>query len=299
MRTARMPHRTGPRSHVSGGLTAASAGRTAHLESSRSGVTCGLVVGLVLALALAGCARTPEEEVDGAPRTSVDLTATPDAVPRLEPLSRYGNPPSYEVYGKRYRVMSTSRGYVERGIASWYGTKFHGRRTSSGETYDMYAMTAAHKSLPLPTYVAVTNLRTGRRVVVKVNDRGPFHDNRVVDLSYAAAVKLGIAEKGTGLVEVQAIDPTGAPPRPVVPVARGEATIYLQAGAFSVRDNAERLAARLGTVAEPGVRITDTSTEGRTLYRVRLGPLASVDEADRLTDLVRALGFEPPRVVIE
>ena len=134
-------------------------------------------------------------------------TDPPDAVPRLETKTRSGNPDSYEVRGRSYRVLETSDGYVERGIASWYGEQFHGRRTSSGEPYDMYDMTAAHKSLPLPTYVEVTNLENGRTVVVRVNDRGPFIDGRIIDLSFAAARKLGYIGAGTVEVEVRALDP--------------------------------------------------------------------------------------------
>ena len=137
-----------------------------------------------------------------------DGTDIPDAVPRVEPLSRSGNPASYQVRGKRYFTKTTSTGHVERGLASWYGRQFHGRKTSSGERYDMYAMTAAHKTLPLPTYVHVTNMENGRTAVVKVNDRGPFHGPRVIDLSYSAARKLGVVQKGTALVEVRAIDPS-------------------------------------------------------------------------------------------
>jgi len=128
-------------------------------------------------------------------------------VPKVEPRSRYGNPSSYVVFGKRYYTLPESDGYVERGIASWYGKKFHGSRTSSREPYDMYAMTAAHTQLPLPTYVQVTNLKNGRKIIVRVNDRGPFHQNRLIDLSYTAAVKLDIVREGTGLVEVRALDP--------------------------------------------------------------------------------------------
>lgn len=138
---------------------------------------------------------------DPAPGTA-DL---PVLVPRAEPRSPYGNPDSYEVFGKRYRVMDSSDGYVERGVASWYGREFHGRRTSSGESYDMHALSAAHRTLPLPTYVEVTNLENGRKVVVRINDRGPFHGDRIIDLSYAAAVKLGMAGKGTARVEVRAL----------------------------------------------------------------------------------------------
>ena len=165
-----------------------------------------ILAAVVTAVALSACGRSATVE-DGAPRAKVDVAAIPDAVPKVEPKSRYGNPASYAVYGKRYYPLNASDGYRERGIASWYGTKFHGRRTSSGEPYDMYAMTAAHKTLPLPTYVRVTNLENRRSVVLRVNDRGPFHTNRIIDLSYTAASKLGILSKGTGSVEVLALDP--------------------------------------------------------------------------------------------
>ena len=162
----------------------------------------------MIAILFAGCAsRGPlEPVVDEAPPEPIDVSTIPNAVPKPEPLSRYGNPVSYVVAGKRYYTMPSSRGYSKRGIASWYGTKFHGQRTSSGEPYDLYAMTAAHRTLPLPTYVEVTNLRNNKSVIVKVNDRGPFHKDRLIDLSYAAAAKLGILGYGTGLVQVRAID---------------------------------------------------------------------------------------------
>ena len=174
---------------------------------------------LFVTLLLGGCGGTAFiEERDSGPTEHRDLSQVQNAVPRSEPRSRYGNPDSYEVFGKRYYVMDSSKGFSERGIASWYGTKFHGRRTSSGERYDMYAMTAAHKSLPLPTYVRVRNLKNQRSIIVKVNDRGPFHNNRIIDLSYAAAHKLGIAGAGTGLVEIAALDPS-TPDEPVMRVA--------------------------------------------------------------------------------
>jgi rare lipoprotein A len=148
----------------------------------------------------------------------------PDAVPRVEPLSKWGNPESYKVKGKRYFTKKTSSGHVERGLASWYGKQFHGRRTSSGERYNMYEMTAAHKTLPLPSYVRVTNMENGRTAVVKVNDRGPFHGGRVIDLSYSAAKKLGVVQKGTAMVEVAAIDPLApdAEPGPFLAAAKGK-----------------------------------------------------------------------------
>jgi peptidoglycan lytic transglycosylase len=136
-----------------------------------------------------------------------DIASIPDAVPRQETKTRSGNPERYSEFGVDYRVLDTSEGYDEEGIASWYGPGFHGKRTSSGDPYDQNAMTAAHKILPLPTYVEVTNLENGRKVVVRVNDRGPFHEGRIIDLSYVAAMKLGIVQAGTARVRVRALDP--------------------------------------------------------------------------------------------
>jgi rare lipoprotein A len=159
---------------------------------------------LILAI-LGGCSSTPKLP---------DNAQIPDASPHREPKSRYGNPESYWVRGRLYHTLASADGYRERGIASWYGPNFHGRLTSNREPYDMFGMTAAHRTLPLPTYVQVTNLRTGKQIVVRVNDRGPFHPNRIIDLSYSAAAKLGILGEGTGLVEVAAIDPDHLPPAP-------------------------------------------------------------------------------------
>lgn len=166
-----------------------------------------LAVILTSVVALAGCGGGGSKRAGGSPQ-AFDAGNVKDAVPRVEPRSKYGNPRSYVVFGKRYHTRDSSKGFVERGLASWYGKKFHGRKTSSGERYNMYAMTAAHKSLPLPTYVKVTNLDNGRSTVVRVNDRGPFHGGRVIDLSYAAATKLGVVRHGTARVEVRAIDPS-------------------------------------------------------------------------------------------
>lgn len=165
---------------------------------------------LVLFVQLSGCASimpSSRRSKDGPPPFPVDMSQVKDCVPKPEPKSKYGNPSSYVVWGKRYYVMKSSRGYCECGTASWYGMAFHQRRTSSGERFDTTTMTAAHKTLPLPTYVQVTNLENGRQAIVKVNDRGPFHDDRIIDLSYVAAVKLGVYPKGTARVRVRAIDP--------------------------------------------------------------------------------------------
>jgi rare lipoprotein A len=153
------------------------------------------------------------ELLDSAPPAGFDLSHVKEPVPKVEPRARYGNHSPYYVFGKRYEVLPDHRGYVARGTASWYGTKFHGRLTSNREPYDMYAYTAAHKSLPLPVYARVTNLENGRSAVVRINDRGPFVGDRLIDLSYAAAVKLGVHIKGTAPVEVRVIDPEQADAR--------------------------------------------------------------------------------------
>jgi len=238
---------------------------------------------------------------DGGPQGPVDLSQVADAVPREESPSRYGNPDSYVVLGRRYHTLSSGKGYSERGIASWYGTKFHGRYTSSREVYDMYAMTAAHRSLPLPTYVRVTNLENGRQVIVRVNDRGPFHQNRLIDLSYAAASRLGIVAKGTGLVEIEAIDPSVPELEEAGPAYAESAGIglYLQVGAFAEAENARRLGRRIEGASETPVYITRLVSDERQLYRVRIGPLGDVQAADRLVDELSRLGIGDSRVVLE
>ncbi|MCW8906935.1 MAG: septal ring lytic transglycosylase RlpA family protein [Sedimenticola sp.] len=273
-----------------------------------------LLCALCLATLVAGCSvrppAPPGEIGDGAPARRLNPAQIADAVPRAEPRSKRGNPASYVVMGQRYHTLASSRDYVERGIASWYGTKFHGRTTSSGEPYDMYAMTAAHKSLPLPTYVQVTNLRNGRSAVVKVNDRGPFHDNRLIDLSYAAATKLGILAQGTGLVEVRAIDP-GAPLRQAS-LPAGDTTIttrptpsavepglFIQVGAFSNRINADRLQQKLARSLGERIRIQQADHQGQAIFRVQIGPLASVDQVDNLTLDLPRLGILETQVVID
>ena len=218
-----------------------------------------------------------------------------DAVPRKEPRSKYGNPESYVVREKRYYTLKTAQGFSDRGIASWYGKKFHGRKTSSGEKYDMYKMTAAHKGLPLPTYVEVRNLDNGRTAVVKVNDRGPFVDNRIIDLSYAAALKLDVVDKGTAFVEIRALDEHGRPSGAAVaarsPQSSGSSSIYLQIGAFQERQNAVRLSDKVADVMPKNVHIREVTSNGRSLYRVQVGPIVSVNIADGLVQLLGQLGI--------
>jgi rare lipoprotein A len=249
-------------------------------------------------------------------RAPANLDAIPDAVPRPEPLHRFANRP-YSVFGREYVPATSLRPYRERGVASWYGRKFHGQKTSSGETYDMYAMTAAHPTLPLPSYARVTNTATGRSVVVRVNDRGPFLHGRVVDLSFAAAHRIGIAQKGSGEVEVEAILPgdatvvAAAPLPPVaaaplapppaggtaaeagapMPVATVEGGFVVQLGAFASYANAQNFVAHLANqMAATGVEPKIRQVNG--LYRVFVGPYPARDDARRTSDRLReALGL--------
>lgn len=297
-----------------------------HTDTSINPGHIVMLLVLASALLLGGCGSLSQS--DYGPSRSMNMSHVPDLVPKNEPKSRGGNPKSYVVLGKRYHVMQSSRGYHERGIASWYGRKFHGRKTSNGETYNMYAMSAAHKTLPIPTYLHVTNLRNGRSTVVRVNDRGPFHENRIIDLSYAAASKLGIVETGTGLVEVKVITPgKPAPRRPARPEtvlvkATPERTrptvnssaaiskpaltgssdpvqLYLQIGAFMSRYNANQLRSRLVLNNHTSTTVKQGYNLDKTIYRVRIGPLTSVAEADRLARKLLELNVGSPKVVIE
>ena len=268
-------------------------------------------------LAMAACGGSNVR--DSAPSGSAaipDLSGDP--VPRPEPRSRYGNGPIYEVLGQTYRVMDSSSGYKERGVASWYGKKFHGRLTSNREPYDMYAMTAAHKTLPLPTYVQVRNLRNNKSIIVRVNDRGPFVHNRIIDLSYAAAMKLDMVRDGTSLVEVTAIsfdEPAGdrpvrivEPAEPPVPgqtparepgsqTTRDDLEIFVQVGAFGDRANAERRRSALlsGGISEAFISADEASTP--PMYRVRIGPIGGVEDYDALVLKLETLGIEDPYLV--
>jgi len=268
-----------------------------------------LVVVTLATLLLAGCAvlrpgprrapapthrppaatpSTPKPSFPGVRPADEQLLALPDATPQNEPRARLGNPPFYEVYGQRYTVLPTSHGFVERGVASWYGPDFHGINTSTGEPYDMYAMTAAHKTLPLPAYARITNLKNGRSVVVRVNDRGPFKANRIVDVSYAVALKLDMIREGTALVELRTVD---AQAGVVAPPAPRPTALYAQVGAFGVSANAERLRARLETAGIGSVVVRSDFVDGRTLHRVRVGPVDSVDAYDALVQRLHDTGI--------
>jgi rare lipoprotein A len=250
-----------------------------------------LPIALVIFL-LAGCASDKKEEKelgDGPSSRDISAADVHEAVPKNEPLARYGNHSPYTVLGKTYTVLPSSKGYHERGIASWYGAKFHGRRTSSGEPYDMHLATAAHKSLPLPTYVEVTNLDNGRKMIVKVNDRGPFHEGRIIDLSYGAAIKLGVDKTGTAQVEVRAID-VETSRQSSVKVADGT---FLQVGAFSKRKTADDLAGKMIAAQLKPVSVQ----KSRGLYKVWIGPYATEAELEASASRVVELGYERPHVV--
>ena len=234
----------------------------------------------------------------------VDFSKIPEPVPEALPRSRYGNKSPYSVNGQGYRVLPSAAGYDERGIASYYGTKFNGYKTSNFETYDMYKFSAASKVLPLPSFARVTNLANGKSVIVRVNDRGPFVPNRIIDLSLAAAVRIGIWPMGTGLVEEQGIDPAHpqAEPPPVAAVTTrtgGRPRLYVQVGAFADAGNAERLAARLRGLRLGAVRVVAANVGGRTLQRVQIGPLPDVDAVDRTTARLQAAGLPHAGVAIQ
>lgn len=229
-------------------------------------------------------------EQDAAPHPAEaipDLSNIPDAKPKPEPKSKYGNPKTYTVFKKSYTVMPSSKGYKARGKASWYGKKFHGYRTSNGETYDMYGMSAAHKTLPLPTYAKITNLDNGKSVIVKINDRGPFHEERILDLSYAAASKLGILGKGTGNVEITALDSEIRIPEQ-----------YLQVGAFKDENNAKQLALKLKKLTKDHpVAVRRHSSKKNKLYHVHIGPIKDETIIAKLTNKLKSNNFPTPIAV--
>ena len=293
----------------------------------------------VLVLLLAACSATPVKSrvhagsaahsyYDGAPPAPVDLSKIPEPVPKFEPLARYGNPPSYSVLGQKYGLLPSRAGYVERGIASWYGTKFHGKLTSNREPYDMYSFTAAHKTLPIPTYARVTNLANQKSIVVRINDRGPFVGDRIIDLSYVAALKLGMQQQGTAQVEVVTITPGEANPADTIALndgslrytpgstsgisprlnaaqlqsakpisAIGESQLLLlQCGAFGDFSNANALKVALLDAGFSDARVISGQDQ---LNRVVLGPLNGKADADSMSEKLRASGFAAPKVIAQ
>lgn len=242
---------------------------------------------------LAACSGSEPRVVwegDGAPVVSLSPAEVADAVPRPDPILDSGNTSPYVINGVAYEVLESGAGYDELGIASWYGTKFHGKRTANGEIYDLYIASAAHRSLPIPTYARVTNIYNRRSVIVRINDRGPFHPDRLIDLSYAAAVKLGFVDKGTATVRVQTLEIAGVDDR------RGRDSgeyRYLQLGAFANAGAANHLRASVAELVGVPVEIMPVDVGGQRLNRVRVGPVADGSELRALRAMLLSRGYSP------
>jgi rare lipoprotein A len=244
---------------------------------------------------------------DKAPGRKVDVSRIAHVIPTALVRGSAGNPRSYEIFGKTYEVMRSEEGYAETGVASWYGEKFHGHKTSNGEIFDMYAFSAAHKSLPIPSFLQVTNLDNDQSLVVRVNDRGPFHGDRLIDLSYAAALKLGYADRGTARVALRSIVVDGlergdSRAQPKLPIIRSSSSDkkYLQVGAFASRESAQERAADVARVTSRSPTISSIKTAtGQVLHRVRIGPLSNNLEATEVSDRVVAADLGTPYVIIE
>lgn len=266
----------------------------------------GLVLCLFI-LSLGACSSTTSSNnyryhlrQDKAPCFRINVNRIPNAVPKAEPLSKRGNPKSYVVFGRRYYVMKSARGYHARGIASWYGMKFHDFQTSNGEIYNVAGMTAAHKTLPLPTFLRVTNLRNGKKIIVKVNDRGPFVSNRLIDLSYAAAKKLDMTGTGTAPVSIVAITPG------ITRLASNNTSHrehydrysrakkpapYIQLGLFKQRASAQKLAVLVKQWTRSPVNVKTTSIHKRHYYQVVIGPLDNSKSSRQLTHKLQLAGL--------
>ncbi len=270
-----------------------------------------LSIPLYLLLVLAGCSSQPTvtgvyrpDIQDSGPDRDVDVSNIKDVIPIVEPRTAAGNKSPYTVLGKTYRVMASPENYSEVGISSWYGTKFHGRKTSNGEVYDMYALTAAHKTLPIPCYVRVTNLDNNRVAIIRVNDRGPFHGNRIIDLSYSAAKKLRFANKGTARVKVEYVVPKqpsgGISKQPGRPSSTAGHKIppnsYLQLGAFKEQGSAETLKRQVSELTKYPVNLYREETVN-SLFKVRVGPLKDNFDLMQLRQKVIELGLASPHIV--
>jgi rare lipoprotein A len=241
------------------------------------------------------CAQSPEksryaERQDSAPLKSIGADEVSDAIPRPDPILKAGNKSPYKVNGVTYEILDHYQEYQEEGIASWYGAKFNGYETSNGEIFDLYQPTAAHKTLPIPSYVRVTNLQNGRDVVVRVNDRGPFHPDRIIDLSYAAAVKLGYKDQGTARVRVEVVPIEGADDRR--DASYGDYR-FLQLGAFSSESSAQRLQGELQPLVSAPVVVSPVENNGGRLYRVRVGPVEDKAHLETVRSTLVAKGYDP------
>jgi len=279
---------------------------TSYIPISRS--TTKAFFSLVILCSLFSCTTMDKRDLDAGPDRPIDWTQVKPVVPKYETKSRYGNPVSYEVAGSTYHLLASSNKYKRKGVASWYGSKFHGRRTSSGETYDMLQLTAAHKTLPIPCYVRVTNLDNGKVLVVRVNDRGPFVKSRIIDLSYAAAHQLGMAEKGTANVVVESIDfpdqvkntSVNTPVRNVGIQSSGKGKYrFVQVGAYANAESAKKLAKVLDREIKLPVKVSWIRRSGKKLYRVRIGPIKTLETAMQLAETLNISELGKPRIVYQ
>ena len=273
---------------------------TTSIEKSNTGrYYCGLL--FVLCTLIVGCSSQPESRYklhqDVAPDEVFDMSKIKELKPVYEAPSPSGNKSPYTVWGKSYQVLSTSKGYKATGTASWYGKKFHGYHTSNGEIYDMYQLSAAHKSLPLPSYVLVTHTGNGKQVLVRVNDRGPFHDDRIIDLSYAAAARLDMLNTGTAPVRIEAIDPVTWKGGMSLTVNELQPPVLVQVAALSKKDSANTLGKRLEKETGQKMRVIPVTINSRTLHKVQLGPVQSRSELQQLIDQLAADGFMLPIVM--
>ena len=219
------------------------------------------------------------------------LAQAPDPVVTALPKSKTGNPEQYEVWGKTYRVTDSAEGYQAEGLASWYGAKFHGRRTSSGEVFNMYRLTAAHRSLPIPVFARVTNLQNGRSTIVKINDRGPFHENRIIDLSYGAAVKLGFENAGTAKVRVETLTQS----EQVVPLQEDNESRYYHAGSFNTAEEAQSALQQMLSLEAVSGQVVARAAGG---FALRFGPVSSSAKSERLRALLLTLDIGLPKLVL-
>jgi len=258
-----------------------------------------LLVGLVLPLFLLACAGNAPETSDSQPLVGIEPHDVYEATPRAEPILAAGNTSPYRVNGKEYRVLESSDGYRQQGVASWYGRKFHGRKTANGEVFNVYAATAAHRSLPIPSYVRVTNLENGRSMIARVNDRGPFHSDRIIDMSYGAAVKLGFAEQGVARVEVVAVSVAGTEDLRQDSALAGWKSDYrfIQVGSFSERDSAAALSDSLSRQVPVPVSVSEITLDKQAYYRVRVGPVDNRQRLLELHDQLLQLGYVNIRVM--
>lgn len=277
-----------------------------------------LMTGSLLLASLGGCQSGDSfaRLKDSGPSHEVDVSQLADAVPRVDPITIAGNKNPYTVNGVTYQLMPTSKGYSEEGMASWYGNKFHGRKTSNGEVYDMYGMTAAHKTLPIPAYVRVTNLANGRQIIVRVNDRGPFHGGRIIDLSYAGAKKLGYANAGTARVRVEAIDPANFQPNSVslprvnaqidkterlpaldASTKKPSAQPFLQVGVYRSMNAARQLQEQLSSITSFPVLVRRFGELKSPVFKVWIGPIVDQLQLASLRNRLIQQGRYKPFVV--